>query len=100
MSNRQQRQKRNKGIPLGMLPKDFRVSPLDNYPKEEARKMGLDALKGHREKRKDIDRMEREWVEEMRRIGVTWSEIAESMGVSRQAVEKRFSQGNARRVTK
>jgi DNA invertase Pin-like site-specific DNA recombinase len=35
--------------------------------------------------------MEREWVEELRRIGSTWSEIAEAMGVSRQAVGKRFA---------
>lgn len=91
MSNRQQRQKRIRGLPLRTVVKDFRVSPLDNYPKEQALKMGYDALRGHRERRKDIDRMEREWVEELRRIGSTWSEIAEAMGVSRQAVGKRFA---------
>ena len=37
-----------------------------------------------------VEEQRRRWVREARRLGYTWSQIGESLGVSQQAVSKRF----------
>ncbi len=76
---------------MGLAVKKLDPSPLAMFPKADVLKMGFESLGGLRQERDDLDAMERRWVEHLRRAGATWSQIADALGVSRQAVEKRFA---------
>lgn len=72
-----------------------RLTELAEASDDEHPLIALDALRGVRV---ELERQEAVLVRRARNGGVTWSSIAEVLGVSKQAVQQKFGRGGPKRA--
>jgi len=95
MSNRQQRQKRNKGWPLGRAVKALPPSPPTPEMKEAQIQQALWSVENTHKTIRKAERDLVKWVGRARQKGATWAQISEVVGLSLAGAQRKFASAEA-----